>query len=82
MASGKKLTQRLEVLKYLKTHKGLTSIVAFEKFGITRLSAVIFDLRKIGLNIISVWRTGTNRYGQTVRYVEYRLIKDDVRVIT
>lgn len=35
------------VLEYLKSHKrGITSIQAFELFGATRISAIIFNLRK------------------------------------
>lgn len=41
-------TQTMDVLRYLKTHKrGITSKQAWEKFGITRLSAVIHRLRHI-----------------------------------
>lgn len=68
-------TQTSEVLNYLKTHKGITSMQAFEKFGATRLSGIIFNLRAKGLNIVSVYKTGTNRYGEHVSFVEYRLIK-------
>ena len=68
-------TQTSEVLNYLKTHKGITSMQAFEKFGATRLSGIIFNLRRQGHNIISVDKTGTNRYGEHVSFAEYRLIK-------
>ena len=75
MASGKKLTQRMAVLDYLKTHKGITSMEAFEKFGATRLSAIVFDLKKAGFNIVSIRREGTNRFGEPTRFAEYRLKK-------
>lgn len=74
--SEQKRTQRGEVLKYLQTHKGITSIQAIEKFGATRLSAIIFDLRKKGYNIVTITKEGENRYGESVRFAEYRLIKD------
>ena len=70
---AKKKTQTGEILRYMKTHKGITSMQAFEKFGATRLSGVIFELRK-HYNIVSEPKTGKNRYGETVNYVEYRLI--------
>lgn len=41
-----KLTQTNEVLEHLKTHGTITSIEAIMQYGATRLSAIIFDLRK------------------------------------
>lgn len=60
------------VLDYLKTHKGITSMQAFELFGATRLSAIIFILRK-DYKIESVKREGRNKYGTKVRFDEYVL---------
>lgn len=65
--------QRTDVLNYLRTHKGLTQLEAYREFPapITRLSAVICDLRKKGYGIESVDISGTNCYGRydCVRYV-------------
>ena len=65
--------QRKDVLQYLKTHKrGLTQMDAYTKFPapITRLSAVVFDLRK-QYDIVSVDVEGKNCSGdyRCVRYV-------------
>lgn len=60
------------VLKYLKTHKGITSMQAFTLFGATRLSAIIFILRK-DYEIESVKCEGVNRYGSKVRFDKYVL---------
>lgn len=76
MESKQKRTQRGEVLKYLQTHKGITSMQAIEKFGATRLSAIIFDLKRKGYNIVTIMKDGENRYGESVRFAEYRLIKE------
>lgn len=58
------MTQQNTVLKYLQTHKsGLTSKDAIEKFGCTRLSAVIKALKKKGYNITSSRETVYTRYG-------------------
>ena len=61
------------VLEYLKTHDGITSIQAFELFGATRLSAIIYILRE-DYEIESIKREGVNRYGTKVRFDEYKLI--------
>lgn len=61
-----KKTQQDMILKHLKTRKkGITSKEAIEKYGCTRLSAVINALRKKG-HKISVWRENVpTRYGNT-----------------
>lgn len=60
----KNLTQRDVVLKYLQTHKrGLTSKDAIEKFGCTRLSAVIKALEQKGNVINHVREVVPTRYG-------------------
>lgn len=66
-------TQTERVLHYLKKHRGITSMQAFEMFGITRLSAVIFELRR-KYEIASERTEGKNRYGEKVWFSTYRLI--------
>lgn len=61
-----------DVLEYLKTHEGISSMKAWEVFHITRLAAVVFRLRKMGYNVVSYDKTGKNDYG-TYTYTEYRL---------
>ena len=58
----KKVTQKDEVLKYLQFHGSITSMIAFNLFGITRLSAVVFDLRKQGHDIRMEMKKGKNSY--------------------
>ena len=69
----KKTSQKLEVLKYLKTHKGITPYIAFERFGITRLADIIYRLRDEGWDIITEMVTTKNRYGNVVSYARYSL---------
>lgn len=61
------------VFDYMKSHRGITSMEAFTLFGATRLSGIIFNLRSYGYKIKSFPRTGKNRYGDSVHFVEYRL---------
>ena len=42
----KKITKTSLVLKHLKEHGKISSMDAFERYKATRLSAVIFNLRK------------------------------------
>jgi len=63
-------SQRTTVLNYLrKNKKGVTSMKAFWKWHITRLSAVIFDLRKKGFDIITIREPNTFSKGTHARYV-------------
>ena len=63
------------ILDYLKKRRGITSKDAFEKFGVTRLSAIIFNLRNAGHYIVSYPVKGKNRFGEPVKFVEYRLVE-------
>lgn len=71
-----KTNQRAEVLRYLQTFGSITSWEAIREFGATRLSAIIFDLRKQGHNIISEDVTTKNRFGNTVTYAKYIYVKE------
>ena len=60
-----------KVLEYLQTNGNITTIDAFVKFNATRLSAIIFNLRKYGYVIISKPESYTNASGETSHYVRY-----------
>lgn len=61
------------VLRHLTDFKSITSYEAFIDYGITRLSAIIFLLRKDGYNISSQKIAAKNRYGKTVYFANYIL---------
>lgn len=67
------MTQREAILKVLKSGDTISSMEAFAEFGITRLSAIIFDLRKRGYDITSTDEKTTNRFGGTVVFSRYKL---------
>ena len=68
-------TQKSEVLHFMQTHKkGITSIQAFERFGITRLADIIYTLRREGFDIETEQLTTKNRYGHVVNYARYSLV--------
>ena len=59
----------------METHKrGITPIQAMEKFGCMRLSGRIHDLREMGYDISSDLVEVKNRYGETCRVSQYRLV--------
>ena len=60
-------------LEHQKTHGSITSKEAINLYVATRLSAIIFCLRKKGLNIETEKVKAPNRYGRTVQFGRYHL---------
>lgn len=72
-----RITQHQRIKNLLESGGTITSWEAFE-FGITRLSAIIYNLRhKDGLDIVSKAETKKNRYGEKVTFDRYSLKKDN-----
>ena len=67
------MTHYDRVLQHLQDFGGITSWEAFEWYGITRLSAIIFDLRKDGYPIENETICSKNRYGDPVHFAKYVL---------
>lgn len=63
--------QRAAVLEYLQNVGHITSMEAIEMFGATRLSAIIFDLRKLGYDIETKDMVTKNRFGETCNFAKY-----------
>lgn len=61
------------VLDWLKTNTSISSLEAFENLGATRLSAIIFNLRKRGYDIETVTAETVDRFGNRVRFARYYL---------
>ena len=61
------------VLEWLQTHASISSMEAIQSFGATRLSAIIFKLRKRGYNIETVKCEGTDRFGNKMQFARYYL---------
>ena len=66
-------SQKDIILHHLMASQTITSQEAFTKYGVTRLSAIIFNLRREGYQIATKKKHGINRYGNTVNYGEYML---------
>lgn len=52
--SEKKTNKTEKVLEHLRTYGNITSLEAIDKYKATRLSAIIFNLRKRGLKIQTI----------------------------
>ncbi len=67
------MTQCDRVLRHLREVGTLTGAQAMQSYGIAHLASRISELRAAGVNIIGTTETTKNRYGETVRYMVYRL---------
>lgn len=68
-------TQKQLIEKHLLEKGKITSWEAFEIYGVTRLSHIIYILRR-KYDIISVSTTKKNRYGHYCTYSTYTLKND------
>lgn len=58
------------ILEHLQTKGSITSMEAFSMYGATRISSIIFSLRK-QYDIDTVMCETTNRYGEECRYGKF-----------
>lgn len=69
------MAQKQRVLDYIKEFGSISSLEAFQDLGITRLSAVIFDLKELGYEFDTKTERGKNRFGERTSYARYSLKK-------
>lgn len=75
-SENSKLTQDDMVLQHLQDFGTITTWEAIKEYGITRLSAKIYNLKKKGYSITATVKTAKNRYGIPTHFNEYMLLKD------
>lgn len=66
------VTQEEQVLEYMRKHGSMTSMDAFRTYQITRLAAVVFNMKKDGYDIETVYERSQygTRYGRYVLHEE------------
>lgn len=64
-------TKHNQVRQHLLSHGHITSWEAIQIYGATRLSAIIFNLRKEGYDIETREELAKDRNGNTCRYANY-----------
>ena len=75
MKEKKRVTKSQQVLKHLQKRGHITSWEAIEKYGATRLAAIICNFRKRGYNIDTQTIVSKDRNGNTCSYAKY-ILKD------
>ena len=64
------------VLAYMKGKGSITSMEAFTKLGVTRLSARIYDLKEKGVKIQSQRESSIDRHNQKTHFNRYFLMEE------
>lgn len=65
------MTQCEMVLNHLQTHGSITPLDAEKEYGIMRLGARIYDLKRQGYPISVKMETENNRFGKSTTYARY-----------
>lgn len=66
-------SQTEAVLAHLKKHGSITSMEAIRFYGVTRLSAVIYNLRRDGYTIVTEFIVVPTRYSKDTSAARYIL---------
>ena len=69
------MTQTEKILRHLEDIGSITPMEAIRQYGIMRLGARIWDLKREGYPIEAKIITGKNRYGEPTRWAVYRMVK-------
>ena len=68
------MTTTNRILEYLSNHPhGLTVKECINELHTTELRKCVSDLKDKGYNIVGIWETGQNSYGDKTRYKRYFL---------
>lgn len=70
---AKIISQSERVLQHMQRYGSITTIKAWNLYGITRLAARIKNLRDAGWDIESDELRGIDRYGRPTRFTRYTL---------
>lgn len=68
-----KMSQKERILRYLRSGHKINTLVAINRFGITRLSAVIHNLKGDNMRIHSRFIPVRNRFGARMLVKQYML---------
>ena len=66
-------SQAEQVVLHLEKNGNITSAQAFKRYGITRLSAIIYNLRSEGLEINNERQSKKGSFGRKVAFDKYVL---------
>lgn len=68
------MTQCERLLVHLQNHGHIDPMTAWERLGIYRLGARVYDLKELGHEIVNVGKVVQNRFGEDCHVADYHLI--------
>ena len=72
------MSQKEQIKNYMLSHpNGITIYESIYTFGATRLSDIIYRLKREGLNIVTEYETVTTRNGNKANVARYKVAKDE-----
>lgn len=71
-----KMTQKDKILRHFRDLGNITPMEAIAQYGIMRLGARIWDLKRMGYPIETQIVYGKNRYGEPTRWASYSMRKE------
>lgn len=75
------MTQCERIMRHLNDFGYITPAEAFIEYGIYRLGARIFDLRRRGLRIETQMVKSKNRYNEPTKFAKY-VLKEEKEVVS
>ena len=72
------MNQTEKILRHLQGVGEINPMEAIREYGIMRLGARIFDLKRLGYPIETKIVTGKNRYGETTHWAVYKLKEGNI----
>lgn len=70
------MNQEQKIINYVERFGSITTLDAFRDLAITRLSARIFNIKKLGYKVSNVREKSKNRFGEEVNYNRYFIEKE------
>lgn len=67
------MTQTNRILQYMRNFGSITPLEALKEFGVLRLGAIIYNLRRAGFDIETDMVNDIGRYGNKITYARYIL---------
>ena len=74
MTKSEKTTQVQRVKRYIEDFGSITSLEAIKDLGVTRLSAIVFKLKKAGVQVEGTTEHSINRYGENTTFKRYIIV--------
>ena len=76
-----KISQKQRVIKYIKDFGSITTFQAYSDLGVTRLSAVMYNIKKDGIKVKTETGKAKNRYGEDTHFAIYSFIEQDEEIM-